>query len=371
MRQTLQRWGCAFLFFLNSAVASAMEFEIYQGTPACEGCLIVRADGDISEATPVLFAAFLDDIGADRGEDTTVVFNSLGGSLLGGIELGKLIRNSGFNTHIARVKEAEGERYVLEGGSCASACAYAFLGGQRRSMEVQSKYGLHQVSSNSDALVPLVEAVRLTQDIIASLIDYIEDMGASSEIVVLATQTSDTSISWITAADLSALRILNVSGLTQQRGWEKTSSGGWSTWSILPDGTRDLLILSCNQIPSRLNRAGYIRLSLRQWKALPQEHLYYNSLTELPVTIIYNGVPIDAVRDITFVFDSTGHSTHGLEVPISVLQKAVEESKRLSAWISYSEDFPETFAAEHPIPLVGVNEALGALTVRCPHLSLQ
>ena len=63
-----------------------------------------------------------------------IVFNSDGGNLLAGIEIGKTIRLKSFATA------------VLDGLRCASACAFAWLGGSPRFMERGANWlpcGLH------------------------------------------------------------------------------------------------------------------------------------------------------------------------------------------------------------------------------------
>jgi hypothetical protein len=60
-----------------------------------------------------------------------VVFNSDGGNLLAGIEIGKTIRLKSFATA------------VLGGLRCASSCAFAWLGGSPRFMERGARIGFH------------------------------------------------------------------------------------------------------------------------------------------------------------------------------------------------------------------------------------
>ena len=55
-----------------------------------------------------------------NSENAIVIFESLGGNLLAGIEIGKAIRLKGFST------------IVPDGVQCASACALAWLGGRTR-----------------------------------------------------------------------------------------------------------------------------------------------------------------------------------------------------------------------------------------------
>jgi hypothetical protein len=60
-----------------------------------------------------------------------VVFNSDGGNLQAGIEIGKTIRLKSFATA------------VLDGFRCASSCAFAWLGGSPRFMQRGAKIGFH------------------------------------------------------------------------------------------------------------------------------------------------------------------------------------------------------------------------------------
>lgn len=354
------------------AAASPMEFEIFIGTAKCQECVVVSAVGDIADDTPTLFEAFIQEHGAVSEKDTTVVLSSPGGSLMGGLKMGEIIRANGLSTHIAHIGAVPGGGYILSEGSCASACAYAYLGGQRRSIELQSKYGVHQISTTSDTTVPLNQAVRTTQDIIAAISEYIERMGASPEIATIATRTSDSSIQWISDGNLFALRIVNSSGLTQQSPWKRTSTmTNWSIWSILPDGSRDLLLLSCDEIPSRSNKAGHIKLSLTQSKELPQDHPYYRGYANLPVEIYSGDLKVFQTHEQMFWFNPPGHSTYGLELPISVVREAVRMNMTLIIKISYSSEFPDRFSpSDHLIPAEGLEQALDSLANNCSHLNV-
>lgn len=66
-----------------------------------------------------------------RLKDAVVVFDSVGGNLVGGIEIGKAIRLKGFNT------------LVLDDALCASACALAWLGGKTRWAAPRAKIAVH------------------------------------------------------------------------------------------------------------------------------------------------------------------------------------------------------------------------------------
>jgi peptidoglycan hydrolase-like protein with peptidoglycan-binding domain len=66
-----------------------------------------------------------------RLRDAVVVFDSVGGNLVAGIEIGKAIRLKGFST------------LVLDDTLCASACALAWLGGRTRWAAPRAKIAVH------------------------------------------------------------------------------------------------------------------------------------------------------------------------------------------------------------------------------------
>lgn len=354
------------------AAANPMGFEILMGTGKCQECVVVSAVGEITNDTPTLFEAFIQEHGVVSDKDTTVVLNSPGGSLMGGLKMGEIIRANGFSTHIAQLETVSGGGYVLSEGSCASACAYAYLGGQRRSIELQSKYGVHQISTTTDAIVPLSQAVRTTQDIISAISEYIERMGASPEIATIATRTSDSSIQWISDGDLLALRVINSSGLTQQSPWTRTSTmTTWSIWSILPDGSKDLLLLSCDEIPSRSSKSGHVKLSLTQSRELSPDHPYYRGYANLPVEIYSGDIKVFETHEQMFWFNPPGHSTYGLEFPISVVREAVRMNMALIIKVLYSGEFADSFSlSDHLIPTEGLEKALDSLATNCSHLNI-
>ncbi len=352
----------------TEAMAAPMSFSIRGGPIQCSGCVIVVADGDISQETPALFEEFVsENVLLER--DTTVVLNSPGGSLWGGLELGRAIRSNSFNTHIATRQLNAGEAYTPEAGACASSCAYAFLGGVRRSKEIQSQYGLHQLSVDSDSEVSLSQAVRSTQQVIAEVSKYVEDMGASSNIVTLATQTSADSIDWISDASLSELGVINSSGLVQQQPWEQLASDSWAVKTVLPDGSRNWLWLTC------ADRKGYLRFKLTLYKEMPRQSPYSLGYTTVPVAMYVDDVAVSQNDLSMFFMDAprlVGGPTHtvsGLEVPLSAFQDADARDRRLKLSISYPEDFPVSLAVpEHIVPLTGLDKAVQMLVNYCSGL---
>ena len=115
----------------TAATAQEMTFVLSGTGGNCNGCEWVAAQGEITEDTPAVFSAYI----RDFGNPHLIVLNSDGGNLLAGIELGRMIRAAGANTAIGETRSLSGDLSHLEEtipGVCASACAFAFIGGVER-----------------------------------------------------------------------------------------------------------------------------------------------------------------------------------------------------------------------------------------------
>ena len=116
-----------------------------------------------------------------------VAFDSDGGSLVAGIQIGETIRLKNFST------------VVPNGKRCASSCALAWLGGTRRFMGPESKIGFHsaydgdtgQVTGPGNALVGA----------------YLNKIGLPYDAVVYITSASPDSITWLSKADAQKIGI--------------------------------------------------------------------------------------------------------------------------------------------------------------------
>jgi hypothetical protein len=112
-----------------------------------------------------------------------IAFHSPGGSLMAGLQLGEIIRKAGFNTTIGNSIPLQGfDRvmgvYTFDHGICASACAYAFLGGVTRSYGEKDLYGLHRFGTEVGSISG--DEAQVMTSILAQ---YIERMGANQAIL--------------------------------------------------------------------------------------------------------------------------------------------------------------------------------------------
>lgn len=194
----------------------------------------IIATGKIGPETPDRFRAFL---ASEHYQTAQIVFNSPGGNLAGGVELGRIIRQAGLTAHIGRTerlfssygKPCVNSEDIVTSGICASACAYAFLGGLNRF--VNSPYypgsgnllGFHQFYGSSergsDMLTPeQVEEIETTsfsvaQAITGKIVLYAVEMGVDPRIVAFASATPSNDLYYPTAAEIEEFSIASGSRL--------------------------------------------------------------------------------------------------------------------------------------------------------------
>lgn len=94
----------------------------------------INIEGYINAEAAEAFRKGVDELNAKKCSSKWVIFNSAGGQLVYGYQLGYVIRGAGFNTTVAR------------GGECASACLVAFIGGVKREVTGNSTISFHQIS---------------------------------------------------------------------------------------------------------------------------------------------------------------------------------------------------------------------------------
>ncbi|MGP9819336.1 hypothetical protein ACTZWW_04920 [Salinarimonas sp. NSM] len=192
--------------------AELMRFELQGNGGNCHGCEWVIADGVITSETPEDFERFVEDeFGGSGGP--TLYLNSGGGNLVAGLRLGELIRKYGFWTAVgASVRDGVSSfGHEIVPGVCASACAYAFLGGVSRSAE-PGEVGVHQFYDGAALTNPTEKAFDAydlsSQQIMTGVIlEYVVRMGAGAEIVTTAAMTSPGEMHFFDHDELTSFRV--------------------------------------------------------------------------------------------------------------------------------------------------------------------
>ena len=137
-----------------------MKFESFQPCRGSASFCSVRilASGVIEPTSHRKLAAFIAKAKKDELPPlVTIMFDSPGGNVAGGLALGQFIRSRGYDTGLERNVEEEMQmdpsskavpmRRIATNTMCASACSLAFFGGRTRSMSTDTRLGVHQFYS--------------------------------------------------------------------------------------------------------------------------------------------------------------------------------------------------------------------------------
>lgn len=128
------------------------------------------------------------------------MLNSTGGSLLAGIEIGRLLREHGLSTYIA--KEINGDNVS---GECYSACVYAFVGGYFRTLREGDILGVHRFSKPAPTSTDLDSA----QIVSGEISKYLNEMGVDVKLFELTTRVSSDQIYILSMEEALKLRAAN------------------------------------------------------------------------------------------------------------------------------------------------------------------
>ena len=175
--------------------------------PQCQ--TVVMAVGQIDKDTPNQFASFAN--GLPQG--TWIALSSPGGNLVGGLKLGMLIREMGFNTTISSTDHSP--------PNCISACAYAFAGGLSRHLSEGSKYGIHQFKGTVKEI-----GDSESQKVSATIAKYLDQMGVDRHLLDYAQVTASDKVMMLSTAQAKLLKVDNT-GQSPYPRWrlEATTNG--------------------------------------------------------------------------------------------------------------------------------------------------
>lgn len=138
-------------------------------------------------------------------------FDSSGGNLAGALALGRTIRKLRLDTCLApqysRVIEGtNGDKEMFASEVvCASACAFALIGGINRHIETGARYGVHQFTG-----VRANIGDTTTQVTVVLLAVYLEEMGVSRNLLDVASLVPPDQLHWLSQEEMQRLRIDNM-----------------------------------------------------------------------------------------------------------------------------------------------------------------
>src|SRR2546421_2121637 len=122
-----------------------------------------------------------------------VAFSSDGGSLAAGLRIGEAIRRKGFST------------IVPDGRRCASACAFAWLGGIERFLGTDARIGFHAASNPGSAGE-------------RGVLPYLTKISLPYEAIIYITQAAPNEMTWLNMSDAArrGIRVTLLSSLAKE-----------------------------------------------------------------------------------------------------------------------------------------------------------
>ncbi len=187
-----------------------MTFEFKETGGNCSGCSWVAAEGEITSSTPFDFDNFYASSPIAYGQP--IVFNSLGGDLVAGLRSGYRIRQLGLQTSVAKtVPDGSGQSKINYDTVCASACAWAFLGGVVRN-ELSGQIGVHQFYYSYALLKPDMRYFSANdlvgeQQMLSGLINYTVAMNIDPRFVATSSAVKPNDIHFLNDIELDAYRV--------------------------------------------------------------------------------------------------------------------------------------------------------------------
>lgn len=201
-----------FVFMILPTIVSAeeMTFDVICAGMRFEACYI-EAQGTITPQTPELFRRFYEE---NKDDSNQVLLNSSGGNLGAGLTLGRMFRELKLNTIVGKGQRVEPNSPWMsqpspEAGRCESACAYAFLGGLRRSLSADSQIGFHRFYLEGREIDG-----QSAQVLSGDLITYLVKMGVDARVFTAASKTNQTSMHFLSDADAKEYDVITPYGFT-------------------------------------------------------------------------------------------------------------------------------------------------------------
>lgn len=212
-----------FVFLGVAAFAEAFDdpkiepayLEEHCGGNSGDSCYIVLS-GRIAQDTPSRLQKKIDETHSFQ-----ILLNSSGGNLEAGLAVGRLIREKGLHTAIGRavfteIENGQGTSYLAyigeDTGLCASACAYAFLGGVNRTIKTGDQLGFHRFELADGGNVPGSGGLVAGQIVSSVLVEYLIEMGIDPTVFAKASDAGADELFFPTESEFGEFIISTPSG---------------------------------------------------------------------------------------------------------------------------------------------------------------
>jgi hypothetical protein len=148
--------------------------------------------------------------------------HSPGGSVFGGMELGRVIREYELSVYVSRFTKDGGSEYRPFShlpGECYSACTLAFVGGRFRFLNEKSTFGVHQFAFRNSAEAD----VGVAQVTSAMIVAYLRSMDIDVDFFRMSTVAKPSDMFTPPIETLKKLNVVN--GGVERPKWTIESSG--------------------------------------------------------------------------------------------------------------------------------------------------
>lgn len=197
--------------------ASAMNYErvklVDRSLCTSAGCPeVIVATGRIANDSAERLVGFIEGQRDLRGMRRVMFIESPGGSVVGAMKLGRLLRQAKVDVYVAKPVGSGGVASDLSAARCYSACAFALLGGVQRYIPSGSEVGIHRASRHEYMTEPgggtiLAQRHRAEPELLVQLKSYIRSMGADPGLVAVAETVGADNIKVLSPAEIRRFRI--------------------------------------------------------------------------------------------------------------------------------------------------------------------
>ncbi len=224
------------------ATAKEMDFEldVVDLRPMFDLYQWVFADGDLVEGTAKRFALFAEKNGLRR-QATTIYFNSSGGSVVAGMELGDRIREFGFKTDVG-IRGNSDEKIVS--GSCLSACVLSYLGGEYRYLGGESVLGIHQFAFSEEMAGE--KATQVSQVLAGLIVTYLDRSRVNPDFFRRMTETLPDEMYLLPPDELAEMRIVTGDVYSESWSFQMTAGTAYLKGEQVTYRGENKLILYCS-----------------------------------------------------------------------------------------------------------------------------
>lgn len=213
--------ACASVWMASSA--AAMSYRLLDvDLPTCKGPCpkVISASGTIGQDEYLQFIGFVKEAGAVHKISSTVLVESPGGFLGGGVGLGILLRKLKMKVMVGR---PTGGLLTATSGvgpaTCASACVLVLAGGASRSFAPGSRVGVHRSHRGREVLDPATRknlTGTVDHNATADLhIRYFKMMGVDPQLSKVIDDTPAETIRWLTPEEMKRYRLAQGSAGTR------------------------------------------------------------------------------------------------------------------------------------------------------------